>query len=61
MIGWATAVLVEMVTLPFESVKVTGTGTATGVFGMVGAGAGEGVITMLLDTGAGGLEMTGSM
>lgn len=52
--------LVEMVTLPFESVKVTGTGTATGVFGMVGAGAGEGVITMLLDTGAGGVETTGS-
>ena len=50
----------ETVTLPFESVRVTGTGIATGVFGMVGAGAGEGVITILLDTDAGVLETTGS-
>lgn len=60
MIGWATAVLVEMVMLPFESVEVTGTGTATGVVGKVATGAGEGVMMMLLDTGAGGFEATGS-
>ena len=61
MMGWAMAVLVEMVTLPFESVEVTGTGTATGVVGKLAIGAGEGVMTMLLDAGAGEFETTGSM
>ena len=58
--GWATAVLVEMATLPFESVEVTGTGTATGVVGRVVAGVGEGVMMMLLDAGAGRVESTRS-
>ena len=53
MVGKATAVLVEMVMLPFESVEVVGTRTATGVVGKVVAGGGEGVMMMLLDAGAG--------
>ena len=52
--GWATAVLVEMVMRPFGSVEVTGTGIATGAVGTVVAGPGEGVMTMLVDAGAGG-------
>ena len=54
MVGKATAVLVEMVMLPFESVEVMGTRTATGVVGRVVIGDGERVITMLFDAGAGG-------
>lgn len=61
MMGWAMAVLVEMVTLPFESVEVTGTGTATGVVGRLVIGAGKGVMTMLSDAGAGEFETTGDM
>ena len=53
MVGKATAVLVEMVMLPFESVEVVSTRTATGVVGKVVAGGGEGVMMMLLDVGAG--------
>lgn len=53
MVGKATAVLVEMVMLPFESVEVVSTRTATGVVGKVVAGGGEGVMMMLLDAGAG--------
>lgn len=49
MTGWTTAVLVEIVIPPFESVDVTGTKTATGVVGRAVAEAGKGVITMLLD------------
>lgn len=55
------AVLVEMVMLPFESVKVMGTGIATGVVAKVLARAGEGVMTMLLDAIAGGVEATGTI
>ena len=58
--GWAMTVLMEPVMLPFESVEVKGTGIATGVVGKVVARAGEGVMTMLLDAGAGGFEMAGS-
>ena len=61
MIGWAMAVLVDMVILPFESVEVTGTGIATGVVGRTVAGAGEGVMMVLLDAGAGGFESTGTI
>ena len=46
---------------PFESVEVKGTRTATGVVGKAVVGAGEGVMTMLVDGGAGGFETTGSM
>lgn len=53
MTGWAMAVLVETVMLPFESVEVTGTKTATGVVGKVVLRDAEGVMTMLLDAGAG--------
>lgn len=59
MMGWAMAVLVEMVMLPFESVEVTGIGTAMGVVGRIVTGAGEGVTTILFDAGAGGFETTG--
>ena len=60
MTGWTTAVLVEMVMLPFESVEVTGMNTATGVVGSVAAGDGVGVMTMLLDAGAAGLVTIGT-
>ena len=59
MTAWATAVLVEIVVLPFESVEVMGTRIATGVVGKAVVGAGEGVMTMLVDKGAGGFETTG--
>ena len=59
--GWAMAVLVEMVMPPFESVKVTNTATATGVAARVVTKAGEGLPTMLSDVGAGEFELTGSM
>ena len=60
MTGWTTAVLVEMVMLPFESVEVTGIKTATGVVGRAAAGDGEGLTTMLLDAGAARLVTIGS-
>lgn len=50
------AVLVEVVMLPLGSVNVMGIITATGVVGTAVTGPGEGVITMLSDTGAGGFE-----
>lgn len=53
--GWTMAVLVEIVMLPLESVEVTGTGIATGVVGRVVTAAGEGAMTMLLDTAAKGI------
>ena len=59
--GWAVAVLVEIVMAPFASVDVMGTGTATGVVGKAIVGAGEGVMTMLVDRGAGGFETAGGM
>ena len=61
MTGSTRAVLVEVVMPPFESVEVTGTKTATGVVGraVAGAGAGEGVITML-DIDTGGFMTAGS-
>ncbi|KAL9132980.1 MAG: hypothetical protein Q9175_005841 [Cornicularia normoerica] len=55
------AALVEMVMLPFESVEVTGIGTAMGVVGRIVTGAGGGVMTILFDAGAGGFETTGIM
>lgn len=61
MIGWAMAVLVEMVILPLASVEVMGRGVATGVVGRVVAGVGDGVMTMLLDAGAGGIATTGTI
>ena len=61
MTGWATPVLVRIVMPPFESVEVTGIRTATGVVGKAIVGAGEGVMTMLAERGAGGFEMTGGM
>ena len=61
MIGWAMAVLVDMVILPLESVEVTGTGIATGLVGRIVGGAGEGVMMVLLDAGAGGFELTGTI
>ena len=54
MMGWAMAVLVEMAMLPFEPVEVMITGTATGVVGSIGTGIGGGVMTTVLDAGAGG-------
>ena len=54
MIGWAIAVLVEIVMLPCESVEVTGTGIATGVVG--GFDTGTGIATGVVggfDTGTG--------
>ena len=54
MMGCATAVLMEMVVLPFESFAVMGMWTTTGVAGSVGAGGGVGVITTVLDAGARG-------
>lgn len=60
MTGSTRAVLVEIVMPPFESVEVTGTKTATGVVGRAVAGAGEVVITMLLDIDAGGFMTAGS-
>ena len=60
MTGWATAVLVEIVMLPFESVEVTGTRIATGVVGSVVVGVGKGVMSMFLDAGAGRDGTTGS-
>ena len=59
--GCATAVLVEIVMPPFESVEVTGTRTATGVVGKAVVGVGERVMTMLVDGGAGGFASTGRM
>lgn len=59
--GWAMAVLVEMVMLPFESVKVMGTGMATGVVGRFVASAGGVVMTMLLDAGLGEVETLGAI
>ena len=53
MTGWATAVLVEIVMLPFESVEVTGNRIATGLVGSAIVGVGNGVISMFLDAGAG--------
>lgn len=53
MTGWATAVLVETVMLPFESVEVTGTRIATGLVGSVVVGVGKGAMSMFLDAGAG--------
>ena len=61
MMGWATAVLVDVVVLPLESVEVMETMTATGVLGRATTGAGEGVMTMPLDVVAGVLETTGSV
>ena len=65
MTGWTMAVLVETVMAPFESVEVTGTRTATGVVGKAVIGVGEGVMTMLVDRGAGesrtgGMPLAGS-
>ena len=58
MMGWITAVLVEMLMLPFESVDVVGTRTATGAVGVVATGDGEGVMMMLFDAGAACLKIT---
>ena len=55
--GWAMAVLVDVVMLPFESVEVTGTRTATGVVGRVVTGAGKGVMTRLSSAESGVLEI----
>lgn len=57
MMGWAMAVLVDVVMLPFESVEVTGTRTATGVVGRVVTGAGEGVMTRLSSAESGVLDI----
>lgn len=54
--GWAMAVLVDVVMLPCESVEVTGTRTATGVVGRVLTGAGEGVMTRLSSAESGALD-----
>lgn len=59
--GWTMAVLVEVVMPPFASVDVMGTSIFTGVVGKAVVGTGEGVMTMLVDGGAGGFEMTGGM
>ena len=53
MTGWATAVLVEIVMLPFESVEVTGTRIATGLVGSVVVGVGKGAMSMFWDAGTG--------
>lgn len=49
----------KTVMLPFESVEVTGSCTATGVVGSVVVGTGEGVMTMLSDGAISGLDTTG--
>lgn len=49
-----------MVMLPFESVDVVGTKTATGAVGLEATGVGDGVMTMLFDAGAAWLITTGS-
>ena len=61
MTGWAIAVLVETVMLPFESVEVTGTRIATGVVAKDIVGDSEGVMTMLVARGTGGFETTEGM
>ncbi len=53
------AVLVETVMLPFASVEVTGTKTATGTVGKVVTEDGGGVMMILLDAGANVFEMAG--
>lgn len=60
MMGWITAVLVEIAIPPFGSVEVTGTKTATRLVGRADSGAGEGVITMLWDVGAFDFDTRGS-
>ena len=47
--------------LPLESVEVTGTGIATGAVGRVESRVGEGVMTMVLDAGAGGFATIGRL
>ena len=47
--------------LPFESVEVTGTWTATGVVGSVVVGTDGGAMMILSDAGDGGSEVTGSI
>ena len=55
------AVLVEIVMLPFESVEVTGTWTATGVAGSVVVWTGERVMMVLWDAAVNGFDTTGSV
>lgn len=55
------AVLVEIVMLPFESVEVTGTWTATGVVGSVVVGTRERVMMVLWDAAVDGFGTTGSI
>ena len=59
--GWAITVLVEIAMPPFASVDVMGTRITTGVVGKAVVGAGEGVMKMLVDRGAGGFETTGGL
>ena len=59
--GWAMAMLVEIVMLPFEFVEVTATWTATGVVGKNLFGTGKGEMIMLSDAAVGGFSTTGSI
>lgn len=62
MTGYAMAVLVETVVLPFESIEVMGTGIAMGVLGKAFADAADGVMTKVLDAGSsiGGVREAGA-